>query len=69
MRRSDELPDVAEISGHEGVLRVVAVLEDINEGCAGQGRSVCVHDDALQKWEGGATASEEVVEVDGVEAP
>ena len=43
-------------------------MEDVDERCAGQHRSVCVHDDALQIWEGGSAANEEVAKVDGVEA-
>lgn len=68
MCRSDELPDIAEVGGCEDVWRVVAVLEHVDQRRAGQLGSVCVHDNALQVWEGGSAASEEVAKVDGVEA-
>ena len=68
MCRGDELSDVAEVDVREEVRQVVAVLEDVDEGRAGQRRSVRVYDDALQIWEGCSAASEEVAKVDGVEA-
>lgn len=48
VRRGDEMPNVAEVDGRESVWRVVAVLKYVDEGCAGQRCSVCVHVDALE---------------------